>query len=87
MSTTSMNISLSEGLKAKVTELVELGNFSNPSDYVRDLIRKDLEAKQEDLRLRELLQVGLHSPVLEKDGREIFQELRDYIKNKSQHEG
>ena len=50
-----MNISLPEKLKRKIMEVVEQGNFSTPGDYMRQLVRKDLEKKQaEDLHLKEL---------------------------------
>jgi len=78
---TTMNISLTVGLKKKVADLVEFGNFSTPSDYVRYLIRKDLEAKEEDLHLRELLIEGLNSPLSTKSHDEIFNVLEESIEN------
>ncbi len=38
---TSMNISLPESLKEFVHERCDQGDYSNPSDYVRALIRED----------------------------------------------
>ena len=40
MANTSMNVSLPETLKDYVQERVAEGTFSNPSDYVRALIRE-----------------------------------------------
>ena len=45
----TMNISLPEQMKAWVEECVHSGRYSNSSDYVRDLIRKD-HIKLEQLR-------------------------------------
>ena len=41
MSTITMNISLPEALKRFVKERSKAANYSNPSDYVRSLIRDD----------------------------------------------
>jgi len=41
MSTSTMNISLPEALKRFVKERTKTANYSNPSDYVRSLIRED----------------------------------------------
>ena len=45
----TMNISLPEQMKAWVEECVHSGRYSNSSDYVRDLIRRD-HIKLEQLR-------------------------------------
>jgi len=41
MTTSTMNISLPEMLKRFVKERVKAARYSNPSDYVRSLIRED----------------------------------------------
>jgi putative addiction module CopG family antidote len=41
MTTSTMNISLPEALKRFVKERVKAARYSNPSDYVRSLIRED----------------------------------------------
>ncbi len=58
--TTSMNISLPESLKDYVKQRVVQRHYSNPSDYIRALIREDkIHAAEEELE-RLLLQ-GLES--------------------------
>ena len=47
MSTTTLHISLPEALKEFALKRVEDGAYSNPSDYVRTLIRADREGLQE----------------------------------------
>ena len=54
---TTMNISLPESMKAFVRERAESADFSNPSDYIRTLIRAD-KAQAE---LEALLLDGLNS--------------------------
>ncbi len=48
----TMNVSLPEPLKAWVEAQARSGRYSNASDYVRDLIRRDQEraAKMDDLQ-------------------------------------
>ena len=45
----TMNISLPDQMKSWVEECVQSGRYSNASDYVRDLIRRD-HIKLEQLR-------------------------------------
>ena len=45
MAVTSMNISLPDGLKDYVKERVAEGEYSTPSDFVRHLIRADMERR------------------------------------------
>jgi antitoxin ParD1/3/4 len=53
MAMTSLNISLPEALKAYVEGQVSSGDWGTPSEYVRELIRRDKEQRlanlQEDL--------------------------------------
>ncbi len=41
----TMNVSLPEKMKKRVQERIARGNYANASDYVRDLIRKDIESR------------------------------------------
>ena len=59
MSTTTLHISLPEALKEFALKRVEDGVYSNPSDYVRTLIRADRERQQKLEALRRDLQVGI----------------------------
>lgn len=38
-----INITLPESMKSWIEQQVEFGQFLDPSDYVRDLIRKEQE--------------------------------------------
>lgn len=55
----TMNISLPESLKAQLDTRVESGGFGTSSEYVRELIRRDLARHA----LRGLLLQGLESKV------------------------
>lgn len=55
---TTMNISLPDGLKAFVDEQVAERGFASSSEFVRDLIRRELDRQ----RLRALVMEGLETP-------------------------
>ena len=82
MANTSMNVSLPETLKDYVQERVAEGTFSNPSDYVRALIREDMKRKAEE-RLDELLMEGINSgpaePMTQEDWADIRGNLEEHI--------
>jgi antitoxin ParD1/3/4 len=59
MSTTTLHISLPDALKEFALKRVEEGAYSNPSDYVRTLIRADRERQQKLEALRRDIQVGI----------------------------
>ena len=48
----TMNISLPDQMKEWVEAQAETGRYSNASDYVRDLIRRDQERDVRDVRLQ-----------------------------------
>jgi antitoxin ParD1/3/4 len=60
MATTTLHISLPEELKRYVQERVAADAFSNPSDFVRSLIRED-RRRQAQEHLEGLLLEGLDS--------------------------
>ena len=57
----TMNISLPDHMKSSVEARARGGQYSNVSDYVRDLIRKDLERQQAIGELQGLIDEGLRS--------------------------
>ena len=80
---TSLNISLPENLKAYVEGQVATGDYGTPSEYIRELIRKDKEQRKADLE-RELLK-GLEGPHFELDMREARKKgLVNVLREKAQ---
>lgn len=57
---TSLNISLPEQLRTYVESQVETGDYGTPSEYVRELIRRDKESRMRRLEgdLLEALRSG-----------------------------
>ena len=60
MSTVTMNISLTDDLKAFVDSRVKARGYSSSSEYVRDLVRRDEERAGEE-RLKALIEEGIQS--------------------------
>ncbi|PWR21374.1 type II toxin-antitoxin system ParD family antitoxin [Zavarzinia aquatilis] len=57
----TMNVSLPDAMKAWVERQAESGLYSNASDYVRDLIRKDQERKTALATLQAAITEGVES--------------------------
>lgn len=56
---TTMNISLPDGLKAFVDELVQTEGYGTSSEYMRELIRRDQDRRQ----FKEHLLLGMRSGI------------------------
>ena len=81
--TTSLNISLPEELKQKATEQATKRLFSNASDYVRHLIRADVQKQEAQAELKAMLLEGLRSNASAKAPDTFFAELEQYIRTKT----
>jgi antitoxin ParD1/3/4 len=57
----TMNVSLPDPMKDWVEDQARSGRYSNASDYVRDLIRRDQERSQKIAALQSLVDEGLES--------------------------
>ena len=57
----TMNVSLPDPMKAWVETQADSGRYSNASDYVRDLIRKDQERQAAIATLQSAITDGLES--------------------------
>ncbi|MGP4665531.1 type II toxin-antitoxin system ParD family antitoxin [Agrobacterium pusense] len=58
----TMNISLPGRMKEWVEAQSKTGRYSNASDYVRDLIRKDQERSEKIAAMQGLVDEGLQAP-------------------------
>jgi antitoxin ParD1/3/4 len=81
----TMNISLPDSLKAFAHDQTQTDSYSNPSDYVRSLIREDKAKKEAQQHIEALLLDGLNSgdpiPVTPKYWKTLREELTEEIKN------
>ena len=73
----TMNVSLPEQMKHWVESQARTGRYSNASDYVRDLIRRDQERAGEIARMQALIAEGLESGVAEGFSMEAIQSELD----------
>ena len=59
----TMNVSLPQPMKHWVESQARTGRYSNASDYVRDLIRRDQERSARTEQMQALITEGLESGV------------------------
>lgn len=57
----TMNVSLPDMMKIWVEQQAETGRYSNASDYVRDLIRRDQQRAAKVAHLQQLVDEGIAS--------------------------
>jgi antitoxin ParD1/3/4 len=60
MSTVTMNISVTDDLKSFVDARMQAKGFSSVSEYMRDLVRRDIERQGEE-RFKALIEEGIAS--------------------------
>lgn len=72
----TMNVSLPEPMKDWVTEQTADGRYSNASDYVRDLIRRDQARTQKIAAMQSHVDAGLASGVSSSSMEDIRQMAR-----------
>jgi len=72
-----LNFSIPPALKEWVDTRVAEGSYSSASDYMRDLVRRDQQAAEEEetIWLRGLIAEGLASGVIHKPAKEVLREI------------
>jgi antitoxin ParD1/3/4 len=68
----TMNVSLPDPMKDWVEQQTKSGRYSNASDYVRDLIRRDQDREHKIAQMQALVSEGLASGT----GARTMEELR-----------
>ncbi len=76
----TMNVSLPDPMKDWVEAQAKSGRYSNASDYVRDLIRRDQERAGKLTELQKLLTDGLESGVSDRTIDEVLNAAREQAK-------
>jgi antitoxin ParD1/3/4 len=87
MAMTSLNISLPQQLKAYVEAQVAEGEYGTPSEYMRDLIRRDKEqqlAKLEEKLLKALASDSIHIEPRELESRSLVGLLQEKLSARRQ---
>lgn len=75
----TMNISLPEAMKQWAEKQARSGRYSNTSDYVRDLIRRDQEQAMKIAHMQALVTEGMESG----PGKRTMEELREAARKKA----
>ncbi|PDT17269.1 type II toxin-antitoxin system ParD family antitoxin [Rhizobium sp. J15] len=75
----TMNVSLPDPMKEWVDSQTKTGRYSNASDYVRDLIRRDQERSDKLAELQRLITEGLESGVSDRSKEDILQIARERL--------
>lgn len=72
----TMNVSLPDAMKDWVEGRTETGRYSNSSDYVRDLIRRDQEREAKIKAMQTLIDEAIEAGESELSVEEIFDSVR-----------
>jgi antitoxin ParD1/3/4 len=75
MKTTRKTITLSEQQDAWVKARIESGDYTNDSEYFRDMIRRDQQESSEMAALKKAVREGLDSGISKRSVKEIWQEV------------
>jgi antitoxin ParD1/3/4 len=80
----TMNISLPEQMKTWVEAQSEDGKYSNSSDFVRDLIRREQVRKEKIAHVQAMVDEGISSGKSERSVDEILREVQAEMANEAQ---
>jgi antitoxin ParD1/3/4 len=73
----TMNVSLPAPMKDWVEAQARTGRYSNASDYVRDLIRRDQERADKIAELQHLIAEGMASGISDRPIEEVLRVARE----------
>jgi antitoxin ParD1/3/4 len=76
VSMATMNVSLPDAMKDWVEAQAQTGRYSNASDYVRDLIRRDQERAEQLHELQKLITEGVESGISDRSISDILKAAR-----------
>lgn len=77
----TMNVSLPDPMKAWVEAQAQSGRYSNASDYVRDLIRRDQDRAAKIAEMQRLVSEGLESGVGDRSMADLLGDARAIAKS------
>jgi len=72
----TMNVSLPDSMKHWVEDQAKTGRYSNASDYVRDLIRRDQERADKIAAMQAFVTEGLESGVSDRTMDDVLRDAR-----------
>ena len=73
---TDLSFSLPPDLARRVESRIIEGEFADASEYLRELVRRDLEEADEETEwLREQIDIGRASGIIDKEPEEVIEEI------------
>ena len=72
---TDLSFSLPSELARRIESRIAEGAYADTGAYLRDLIRRDLDAAADVAWVRARVQEGLESGFIERDAREVLKEI------------
>lgn len=82
MGTIRKTITLTDKQDQWIKAQIAAGEFTNDSEYIRDLVRRDQEQNAQYMALKQVIQEGLDSGVSNKTVGEIWEEAEQRSKNR-----
>jgi len=80
MPTIRKTITLTDQQDQWIKSRIEAGAFTNDSEYIRDLVRRDQEKSAKFLALKTAIQEGLDSGVSDKTVPQIMEEVENRLR-------
>ncbi|MDQ7017571.1 MAG: type II toxin-antitoxin system ParD family antitoxin [Robiginitomaculum sp.] len=79
MSTVRKTITVTKQQGAWIKSRIKDGDFTNDSEYLRDLIRRDQERAQKIANMQRLITEGIESGISDKTPEQIMEEARGLV--------
>jgi antitoxin ParD1/3/4 len=76
----TLNVSLPDPMKDWIAAQIAGGRYASSSDYIRDLIRRDQEYRENQQALQEAITKGLESGISERSVSQIVAEAKRKLK-------
>ena len=80
MGTTRKTITLTDKQNQWIKAQIAAGEYTNDSEYIRDLVRRDQEENTKFLALKQAIQEGLSSGVSDKSVTDIMEEVETRLR-------
>lgn len=82
MSNISLSISVPDEMKDIIMQRTKQGYFGTPSEYLRHLVRQDIQKGQDIQQMENYLNEGVHSGKSRNNPKEIFNKAKKLIATK-----
>jgi antitoxin ParD1/3/4 len=79
----TMNISLPDQMKAWVEAQTADGRYSNTSDYIRDLIRREQIKADKITHMQRLIDEGRASGISDRTHRQVIEDARSRLRRRA----